>query len=165
MHCHAIPGRLRAACMRRLVSLALQSGHAATCVHDIIIKHTTGTDRENSLTLPPRTFESAPDASKLPPFDVSIATLGILLLELCFGYTLESTPHWTGNPSGSSDLAQDRAAAWEWAERVEGEAGEPWKLAVDWCLGKWRVRTEDDTWRQEFYQVVVEPLRKEAGLT
>jgi hypothetical protein len=81
-----------------------------------------------------------------------------VLLELCFGYTLQSTPFW----KKTSDLVQDRAAAWEWAEKVGKEADERYKHAIDWCLGKWNVRSGDKMWREEFQRIVVEPLREEA---
>lgn len=100
------------------------------------------------------------------PFDIAFTTLSIILLELCFGYTLEASPFRKKYllPDGSSDLVQDRLAAWDWLAEVEGEADERWARAVDWCWNRLKVRQEDSRWRQDFYQVVVQPLRMEAGL-
>ena len=110
-------------------------------------------------------FSAPPTSPSKPTFDISFATLGIVLLELCFGYTLESTKFWKDITNGSPDPVKERAAAWEWAGLVGQEAGGGYKQAVDWCLNKWNVREDDSTWRQEFQDNVVEPLREEAGLT
>jgi hypothetical protein len=98
----------------------------------------------------------------LTAFDVPFATLGILLLELCFGCTLDASPYRQNHlsPDGRTDLVQDREVAWEWSKLVEGETGHEYADAVDWCLGKWRVRKEDLAWREQFYQIVIEGLRK-----
>jgi hypothetical protein len=109
-------------------------------------------------------FEEPKSLLERPTFDVAFATLGIVLLELCFGYTLQSTPFWENLTDKTSDLVQDRAAAWEWAKMVEGEADERYKHAIDWCLVKWNVRSGDKMWREEFQRIVVEPLREEAGM-
>lgn len=123
-------------------------------------------DGSETVTLYLRTNFITPLTLPLKPtFDISFATLGIVLLELCFGYTLESTKFWKDITNGSPDPVKERAAAWEWAGLVGQEAGGGYKQAVDWCLNKWNVREDDSTWRQEFQDNVVEPLREEAGLT
>ena len=67
-------------------------------------------------------------------------------------------------PDGTFDLTHDRNAAWKWATEVGGEADERYAHAVDWCLNRWKVREEDNAWRDDFYRNVVIPLRVEAGL-
>jgi hypothetical protein len=108
-------------------------------------------------------FKASKPSLQTPMFDITFATLGIVLLELCFGYTLQSTPFWEKTDK-TSDLAQDRAAAYEWAEMVEGEADERYHHAIHWCLEKWEVRKGDKMWREEFHRIVVEPLHEEAGM-
>ena len=53
----------------------------------------------------------------------------------------------------------DLAAAQKWAEKTEGEAGPEYADAVYWCLGKRRMRQNDDTWRRDLLQIVIEPLK------
>ncbi|THY76891.1 hypothetical protein D6C86_02375 [Aureobasidium pullulans] len=93
-------------------------------------------------------------------FDLPFATLGIILLELCFGLTLDDSPYRAKHlaPDGSTNPAQDREAAWEWAKDVVGESGQEYARAVQWCLEKWRVREDDPGWRAEFHSNVVEVL-------
>lgn len=95
------------------------------------------------------------------PRDETFATLGILLLELCFGTTLENSPFRNKYraPDGQPDFIMDQVVAQEWAERVEGEAGPEYADAVNWCLGPRRVRPNDNSWRQELWQTVIEPLK------
>jgi hypothetical protein len=114
-----------------------------------------------------KSFDDTQTNANNPSFDIAFTTLGVLLLELVFGLTLEKTPYWNSYKlsDGTSNLVQDRLAAWDWAEQVAGEADERWAYAIEWCLGKWKVREADNTWRQEFYQVVIDPLRTEAGLS
>ncbi|KAK6428384.1 hypothetical protein LTR95_015473, partial [Oleoguttula sp. CCFEE 5521] len=69
--------------------------------------------------------------------DETFATLGILLLELCFGTTLENSPFRNKYraPDGQPSFIMDQVVAREWAEGVEGEAGPEYADAVNWCLG------------------------------
>ena len=128
---------------------------------DRILLLRNGSQASDTVCLRKGFEESKPPLEK-PTFDIAFATLGIVLLELCFGCTLQSTPFWD-KTNKKSDLVQDRAAAWEWAEMVEGEADERYKHAIDWCLGKWSVRSGDKMCREVFQRIVVEPLQEEAG--
>ena len=71
----------------------------------------------------------------------SIATLGILLLELCFGTAIEAHPARLRFPrcdDGSTPshlrAAFDLVAALEWLKDVHDEAGADFADAVEWCL-------------------------------
>lgn len=77
----------------------------------------------------------APSADPNQPrlIDETFSTLGIVLLELCFGYTLDQSPYRQAYlaQDGSRDLIQDRIAAQKWAEKVDGEAGPAYADAVE----------------------------------
>ena len=106
---------------------------------------------------------AAPSASK----DHSLPTLGILLIELCFGSALEDqemrrqchsedgqqpeTPEYAA--------AMDLTVALEWSESVAGEAGERYADAVKWCLNERSKAVKDDKWREELFANVVRPLQ------
>lgn len=106
-------------------------------------------------------FVQSGTSTSSSPKDETFMTLGILLLELCFGTTLENSPFRNRYRSldGQPDIIMDLAAAHKWAERVEGEAGPEYADAVYWCLGKTRVKPNDIAWRQELLQTVIEPLK------
>lgn len=88
-------------------------------------------------------------------------TLGIMLLELCFGTTLEN--HETRRKLGSGDptisVYLDLAAALEWHVSVLEEAGPKYAAAVKWCLEKVIQVSQDGNWRNQFLHEVVEPLQ------
>lgn len=102
--------------------------------------------------------------------DRTLAGLGIMLLELCFGTALEEHEtrrrYYQGGEAGAGPAANpfiDRAAALEWFPRAEGEAGPEFADAIGWCLtcmpGS---RESDDTldkWREELFSKVVLPLK------
>ncbi|WPB02465.1 uncharacterized protein RHO25_007101 [Cercospora beticola] len=94
--------------------------------------------------------------------DRSFSTLGIVLLELCFGNRLEDHPLWS-NPAfavGKSDPMIRQAVACEWMDDVQGEAGEEYATAVTWTLRQAPVAVKDDGWRADFAQNVVQPLQR-----
>lgn len=93
--------------------------------------------------------------------DETFMTLGILLLELCFGTSLEQSPFRNKyrSPDGQQDSMMDLAAAMKWAEHVEGEAGPEYADAVYWCLRFRRLNQIGNAWRQDLLQTVVEPLK------
>ncbi|THX67563.1 hypothetical protein D6D04_10796 [Aureobasidium pullulans] len=107
-----------------------------------------------------RNFASNSTSIPYTGFDLPFATLAIILLELCSGVTLDDSPYRAKHlsPDGSTNPAQDREAAWEWAKDVVGESGQEYARAVQWCLEKWRVREDDPGWRAEFHSNVVEVL-------
>ncbi|SMR56812.1 unnamed protein product [Zymoseptoria tritici ST99CH_1A5] len=101
-----------------------------------------------------------PASGQTSSADETFMTLGILLLELCFGQTLENSPFRDQyrSPEGQQDSMMDLAAASKWAERVEGEAGPEYADAVYWCLAMRRGRQVGNAWRQDLLQIVIEPL-------
>ena len=99
--------------------------------------------------------------------DRLLQTLGILLIELCFGTVLEDhemRKQYSANNGGTAsnpDLvaALDLAVALEWARSVGGEAGDLYSNAVQWCLRGRLAGGRDDEWRAELFSNVVLPLR------
>ena len=102
---------------------------------------------------------SAPD-EKQQLNDRSITTLGILLLELCFGRTLEAHPIRARYPQGQTNPYLDLAAALEWSEQVNEEAGPEFANAISWCLKSNCINPTNDDWRVELYENVVKPLQE-----
>ena len=109
----------------------------------------------------------ARSASSYASSDRSLPTLGILLIELCFGTALEDHEmrrqyNSSGaQQNGTPDLAAvlDLAVALEWSRSVYGEAGETYADAVNWCLRGQMAGTNDDKWREELFANVVRPLQ------
>lgn len=81
-------------------------------------------------------------------FRHSPVDFGILLLELCFGRTLEDRQR-----TASGDRFME---ALDWQKEVDGETGSGYSNAVLWCLVGYRSRPEK--WREEMFQTVVKPL-------
>lgn len=109
--------------------------------------------------------KSTPSSAPIHGHDVAgIACLGILLLELCFGYAIERHPSWLMLPSGVAE-DQMRAglsliAALEWLKEVNDEAGADYTDAVEWCLAGCRTLPSDSPWRTLMMERVVEPLHR-----
>lgn len=94
----------------------------------------------------------------------AIQSLGILLVELCYGQLLEDQ-----QLSKKVDLAVtaelppevramlDVGMARNWARGLAGECGERFAGAVDWCL--YGGQEEDKSWRRSVWTNVVEPLQ------
>lgn len=86
----------------------------------------------------------------------SLKTLGIVLLELCFGELLREQTYRLQYPEtgdSSKDRAIDVIAAKEWLGEVEEEAGENYSIPVAWCLEG--LSTPYDRWREEMLSEVV----------
>ncbi|KAH0497862.1 hypothetical protein TgHK011_005144 [Trichoderma gracile] len=99
-------------------------------------------------------------AGKLSRF-VALDRLGIMLLELCFGRTLESQQCRLAFGAGKNDMEKasyDILAARDWLCHVNAEAGPAYADAVSWCLIGNRC-TPEEKWRQEMLRKVIEPLR------
>lgn len=95
------------------------------------------------------------------PFDPTFSTLGILLMELCYGRPFEDTEAWRKHtpPTGHNDISQ-MAAAWEWWKDVDAEAGDEYAEAIKWCLTKFSGVDKDPKWKQDLFKNVVTPLKK-----
>ena len=127
------------------------------------ILRSVSTSTQQSATTPTPSYASS---------DRCLPTLGILLIELCFGTALEdhemrrqydstSAEQQQQQQIATADLAAalDLAVALEWARFVGGEAGEGYADAVGWCLrGQCGGLTRDDRWREELFANVVRPL-------
>jgi hypothetical protein len=91
--------------------------------------------------------------------DCNFYSLGILLLELCFGRRLEDHPLRKRKPP-ANDLetrhALDLVAAMEWKETVRGESGDCYAAAVNWCFSSVQDRAKG--WRGDFIRNVIWPL-------
>ncbi|KAH6861234.1 hypothetical protein B0T12DRAFT_404359 [Alternaria alternata] len=92
------------------------------------------------------------------PIIEAISSLGIRLLELCFGLPLESTYYrkLLGPGDAVSAPLLDCAAAIQWSKLVSDEAGPEFADAIDWCLRA--KECSDGTWRKDIWTKVVEPL-------
>ncbi len=80
-------------------------------------------------------------------------SLGIVLLELCFGRPIETHPC-------RAQLGSDLLAALEWLKDVAEEAGPEYAEAVGWCLigGRTISAGRGDGWRTVMSDRVVKPL-------
>lgn len=106
-----------------------------------------------------------PQSSAYILADHGMSTLGILLLELCFGMALEDHEirrnfvSLDGQPNPGLDLV----AAMQWCDRyANDEAGPEFAGAIDWCLRNPTARTigaKEQGWREELFTQVVEPLQ------
>jgi hypothetical protein len=95
-------------------------------------------------------------ASPPTPEDCSFVSLGIALLELCFGTPIESHPSWHKYGLGTMAIPDPfllHALALEWRLRVGEEAGPEYAEAVDWCLEF--KRTSGGSWRRELDEKVI----------
>jgi hypothetical protein len=69
--------------------------------------------------------------------DCNFYSLGILLLELCFGCRLEDHHLYKKHPSttdAATKHAFDVMAALKWSSSVSGEGGDDYATAVKWCF-------------------------------
>ncbi len=112
-----------------------------------------------------RSFSApTPDRPAAAGHDVAgIASLGIVLLELCFGRPVESHPSRIRFPSAvdaHTKAAFDLIAALEWLKEVNDEAGADYADAVEWCLAGCRALPSDGSWRVLMMERVVVPLEK-----
>lgn len=90
-----------------------------------------------------------------------LASLGVVLLELCFGQPLSNHPLWTQPQYAhlKDDAMIRHAVACQWSEDVKSEAGLDYAQAVHWCLHAPSI-TEGDLWRKAFARNVLLPLQR-----
>jgi hypothetical protein len=104
------------------------------------------------------TYLSSTDSSEN---DCNFYSLGILLLELCFGYRLEDY-HLRKKQLSTTDAATKHAfdvvAALKWSSSVSDEGGDDYATAVKWCFTG--VTDGEKNWRGELVRNVVRPLEK-----
>lgn len=92
----------------------------------------------------------------------SIPSLGVLLLELCFGVLIDKHPSRQRCPPGDEKTAPlfDLVAAVDWLREVGDEAGPDYYGATEWCLLGSRSVTGADAWRRLLFEKVVQPLER-----
>ncbi|KAF2013042.1 hypothetical protein BU24DRAFT_425606 [Aaosphaeria arxii CBS 175.79] len=98
------------------------------------------------------------DASMSSSNEHNFQSLGILLLELCFGRRLEDHPYRRKLPEETGDAKQafDLVAALRWSNEVGDEGGEDYASAVKWCFMSGNIA--DKSWRSEIIKNVIRPL-------
>jgi len=99
-----------------------------------------------------------PATSNTKANDCNFYSLGILLLELCFGRRLEDHPlrkrHLAG--AGEAKQALDLMAALKWSQSVGDEGGDDYASAVKWCFTG--ANNANQSWRGDLIQNVIRPL-------
>ncbi|KAG9250110.1 uncharacterized protein F5Z01DRAFT_428781 [Emericellopsis atlantica] len=90
--------------------------------------------------------------------DYNFYSLGILLLELCFGRRLEDLPQRQRFPSGPQEAEQayDLVVALEWSNGVGDEAGDDYASAIKWCFTGAKMASR--SWQGDVIKHVVRPL-------
>jgi hypothetical protein len=101
-----------------------------------------------------------PTASSTGANDYNFYSLGILLLELCFGQRLEDHPLRKRHPAGAGEIKQafDLMAALKWSQSVFDDAGHDYDSAVKWCFTG--ANSANQPWRGEIIKNVIRPLEK-----
>jgi hypothetical protein len=98
------------------------------------------------------------DSPSIPTLD-ALRSLGVCLLELCFGCSLNSYKdrnNLSGNVATALASLLDHAAAVQWSQDVYEEAGPEFAEAIEWCL---QVRGQnDESWRKDIWTHVIFPL-------
>jgi hypothetical protein len=91
--------------------------------------------------------------------DCNFLSLGILLLELCFGKRLEDHPlrrKYPATDNVDANRAFDLMAAKRWSHNIRDEDGPEFKAAVQWCFIEGDNASKD--WRSEMIKHVIRPL-------
>ncbi|OCL11415.1 hypothetical protein AOQ84DRAFT_423587 [Glonium stellatum] len=103
---------------------------------------------------------SAPNAGALNPAISTVTSLGIVLLELCFGRPIETHPTRLIFPIGNglTKAAFDFFAARAWLSGVSEEAGFEYAGAVEWCLLGCQKFSGGDAWKVGFIHNVIKPI-------
>lgn len=104
-----------------------------------------------------RSFSACVTATTSQPLDQRLAffTLGVTILELCFGKTLQQSGYLR-QPGQERTVWGKLTAAYEWELSVNGEAGAQFAEAVGWLLGQ---NQPKPSWREDMRQNAVDPLR------
>jgi hypothetical protein len=94
------------------------------------------------------------------PQDCNFQSLGIILIELCFGKRLEDQPMRKKYPPGDAQSKEgyDLLAATKWSNYVCGEGGDEYANAVKWCFTA--VGDMSKSWRGEIIKNVLQPLER-----
>lgn len=93
--------------------------------------------------------------------EAGFVSLGILLLELCFGRLINDHPMWKSESQVLSAMPRHMArkmVSVEWLKHVQWQAGMDYAQAVTWCLLYATINGPD--WTVEFARNVLEPLQR-----
>jgi hypothetical protein len=95
------------------------------------------------------------------PGDLVVESLGIALLELCLGKTLESFPEYKdmGNVIPSHSFSRGFATD-ILLPRAYNQLGSEFADAIRWCLTHRQMSLDDDSWRNELFNNVIVPLHE-----
>ncbi|KAF2426311.1 hypothetical protein EJ08DRAFT_378173 [Tothia fuscella] len=158
---------------RYSVALILAASHVELQASPWLGKHWTKDDiiflRDSSnpdvlLVQKPYLLRDVPHDAQSPtlaPDDCSFISLGIALLELCFGTPIEQHPMWQKYYSDGTMKADSfglLAIALQWRDYIGGEAGGEYAEAVNWCLEY--KKNVAGSWRREFDERVVQSLEQ-----
>jgi hypothetical protein len=99
------------------------------------------------------------DCSKQDNAVDHIIMLGIVMVELCLGAPLSTSPKREKYPSidKQADAVFDMVAATEICKDFGGNEDEGYLQAVNWCLGS-KGLVKDGAWRRDFCSHVIAPL-------
>ncbi|KAF7509479.1 hypothetical protein GJ744_008042 [Endocarpon pusillum] len=99
-----------------------------------------------------------PATSNAEANNCNFYSLGILLMELCFGRRLEDHPFRKRHPAeaGETKQAFDLMAALKWSQSVGDEGGDEYASAVKWCFTG--ANNANQSWRGEIIKNVIRPL-------
>ncbi|KAH7086083.1 hypothetical protein BKA63DRAFT_32446 [Paraphoma chrysanthemicola] len=95
--------------------------------------------------------------------DTTFASLGILLLELCYGRRLEDYAFRKKYEPSTGDTkdAFDLMAALKWSQGLSEEGGPEYAAAVKWCFfAGTGTGSGSNSWRGEIIKNVIRPLEK-----
>jgi hypothetical protein len=144
-----------------LLQLESTSWAANWTASDVHFTHFTSTGQNSSLEHDKPFFlvRFGPVATTN---DDRFKSLGSLLLELCFGRSLDEHELWkqAGFAAAKTNPMMRHFVASEWARDVEGEAGEQYASAVRFCMQQGPASLSDEKWRMDFAQAVVWPLQQ-----
>jgi len=93
--------------------------------------------------------------------DRSFGCLGVMLMELLFGTSLDDHELWQ-QPNFTENAGRSlyrHMVAREWADSVQDEAGPDFSAAVMWCLNESPMTLDGDQWRRDLADRVVLPLQ------
>jgi hypothetical protein len=102
--------------------------------------------------------ESASFPSSQGPGDLIIESLGIALLELCFGKTLETFPEYKDMGQAKPSHAFSRGFALDLLPRSHTQIDSGFSDAIAWCLDHRETSLDEDKWRNDLFINVIVPL-------
>ncbi|KAH7393829.1 hypothetical protein DE146DRAFT_633779 [Phaeosphaeria sp. MPI-PUGE-AT-0046c] len=153
-----------------LIASSVAQLHASswlnTCLtkEDVLLVPCAGDNSSDLRCHEPFIRQGFPLSTTCPETDTddrNFTSLGIILLELCFGERLEDNPLRKQYPAVTEEIKQalDLQAAMQWAPSVQEEGGDDYASAVRWCFLP-SVQHTKGSWRLEIIKNVIRPLEK-----